>query len=245
MWEKIPRNNIFLASKVGWDMGPNNHWYRPDYMKIKMERSLINLKTDCVDLMYLHHCNFGNNNEYLDDAVEMIYRFKEEGKTRFIGLSDWSSNKILKFMDIVTPDVVQPLYNVYDTKYVTSGLKQHVKSNNIGGCYFSPIKHGILTGKYDQVMEFPKGDFRRNVSEFKNTDFIDKMKSNKEKIKNRFSNISCDPVLHALLGAILYDNPTACALLGQRNDKQATAAGQLGEKLSEEEALWVLSLYKD
>ena len=148
-------------------------------------------------------------------------------------------------MDIVTPDVVQPLYNVYDTKYVTSGLKQHVKSNNIGVCYFSPIKHGILTGKYDQVKEFPKGDFRRNVKEFKNTDFINKMKSNKEKIKNRFSNTNYDPVLHALLGAILYDNPTACVLLGQRNDKQATAAGQLGKKLSKEDALWVLSLYKD
>jgi hypothetical protein len=51
--------------------------------------------------------------------------------------------------------------------------------------------------------------------------------------------------LHALLGAILYDNPTACALLGQRNDKQATAAGQLGKRLSEEDALWVLSLYRD
>ena len=245
MWAEIPRNKIFLASKVGWDMGPYKHWYHPDYMKIKMERSLKHLKTDCVDLMYLHHCNFGNNNEYLDDAVEMIYRFKEEGKIRFIGLSDWSSNKILELMDIVTPDVVQPLYNVYDTEYVTSGLKQHVKSNNIGVCYFSPIKHGILTGKYDQVKKFPKGDFRRNVKEFKNADFIDKMKSNKEKIKNRFSNTSYDPVLHALLGAILYDNPTACALLGQRNDKQATAAGQLGEKLSEKDALWVLSLYKD
>ena len=94
-------------------------------------------------------------------------------------------------------------------------------------------------------MEFPKGDFRRNVKEFKNAGFIDKMKLNKEKIINRFTNTNYDPVLHALLGAILYDNPTACALLGQRNDKQATAAGQLGKRLSEEDALWVLSLYKD
>jgi len=51
--------------------------------------------------------------------------------------------------------------------------------------------------------------------------------------------------LHALLGAILYDNPTACALLGQRNEKQASAAGLLGKNLTKEEALWVLSLYKN
>ena len=36
MWGEIPRNNIFLASKIGWDMGPHNDWYHPDYMKIKM-----------------------------------------------------------------------------------------------------------------------------------------------------------------------------------------------------------------
>ena len=205
MWTEISRKNIFLATKVGWDIGPHNHWYHPKYMKTKMERSLKHLKTDCVELDIL-----------------------------FMG--DYSE---------VNPDVVQPLYNVYDIEYVTSGLKDHVKKNNIGVCYFSPIKHGILTGKYNQVKEFPKGDFRRNVSEFKNIDFINKMKSNKEKIKARFSDMNFDPVLHALLGAILYDNPTACALLGQRNEKQAATAGQLGKRLSKEDALWVLSLYKD
>ncbi len=245
MWNDIRRDNIFLASKVGWDMGPHSHWYHPKYMKNKMEKSIKNLKTDCVDLMYLHHCNFGKNNEYLDDAAEMMYRFKEEGKTRFIGLSDWSPKKLLNYIDKINPDVVQPLYNVYDTEYVSSGLKQYAKSNNIGVCYFSPIKHGILTGKYEQVVEFPKGDFRRNVKEFKSINFINKMKENKNKIEARFSSIDSDPVLHALVGAILYDNPTACVLLGQRNEHQASAAGKFGKPLSEEDANWVLSLYKD
>jgi len=245
MWNEISRDNIFLASKVGWDMGPYNHWYHPKYMKIKMEKSIKNLKTDYVDLMYLHHCNFGKNNEYLDDAAEMLYRFKEEGKTRFIGLSDWSSKRILKYIEKIDPDVVQPLYNVHDTEYVDSGLKQHVKSNNIGACYFSPIKHGILTGKYETTVEFPEGDFRRNVKEFKNINFINKMKENKKKIEVRFSNTTSDPILHALLGAILYDNPTACVLLGQRNERQASVAGGLGQILNEKDADWVLSLYKD
>tara|TARA_Y100001970_G_scaffold147849_1_gene181465 strand:+ start:42 stop:1007 length:966 start_codon:yes stop_codon:yes gene_type:complete len=245
MWNEISRDNIFLASKVGWDMGPHNHWYHPKYMKIKMEKSIKNLKTDYVDLMYLHHCNFGKNNEYFDDAAEILYRFKEEGKTRFIGLSDWSSKRILKYIEKIDPDVVQPLYNVHDTEYVDSGLKQHVKSNNIGTCYFSPIKHGILTGKYESIVEFPEGDFRRNVKEFKSIDFINKMKENKKKIEERFSNTTSDPILHALLGAILYDNPTACVLLGQRNERQASAAGKLGQILNEKDADWVLSLYKN
>ena len=50
--------------------------------------------------------------------------------------------------------------------------------------------------------------------------------------------------MQSLLGAILFDNPTACTLLGQRNKSQAESAGKLGESLTEEEALWVLSLFK-
>ena len=58
-WDEISRNEIFLATKVGWDMGNYSYWYHPTKMAENMERSLKNLKTDCVDLMYLHHCNFG------------------------------------------------------------------------------------------------------------------------------------------------------------------------------------------
>jgi aryl-alcohol dehydrogenase-like predicted oxidoreductase len=98
MWDEIPRNDIFIATKVGWDMGPHNHWYHPEHMRANMERSLKNLKTDCVDLMYLHHCNFGKQEQFFDDAVETIRRFQAEGKTRFIGLSDWFSDKVIKFI---------------------------------------------------------------------------------------------------------------------------------------------------
>ena len=243
-WNEIPRKEIFLATKVGWDKGSFKNWYNPKYMKLKMEQSLKNLKTECVDLLYLHHCNFGKNDEYLDGAIEQISRFKDEGKTRFIGLSDWSSKRIMKFINHVNPDVIQPLYNVNDIQYELSGLKSYVKLNNLGVCFFSPIKHGILTGKYNTVPDFPKGDFRKNVKEFKDIDFIKKMKLNREKIEARFPNIKTEAIMHALLGAILYDNPTGCALLGQRNENQAISASKLGKEMSKEDAIWVLSLYR-
>ena len=71
------------------------------------------------------------------------------------------------------------------------------------------------------------------------------MKENKKRIEARFSNTNSDPVLHAILGAILYDNPTACVLLGQRNEQQAYVAGKLGQTLNKKDSEWVLSLYKD
>ena len=69
MWDELPRDNIFIATKVGWDMGPHDYWYHPNQMRTNMTRSLKNLKTDCVDLMYLHHCNFVKEEQYFDDAL--------------------------------------------------------------------------------------------------------------------------------------------------------------------------------
>ena len=245
MWDKISRNNIFLATKVGWDKGPNKYWYNSDYIRTKMEQSLKNLKTDCVDLFYLHHCNFGKKDEFLEGAMEQLIRFREEGKTRFIGLSDWSANRIMKYINIVDPDVVQPLYNVYDVEYVASGLKDHITKNNLGVCFFSPIKHGILTGKYKSIPNFPRGDFRRTVKEFKNINFINKMRLNRDKIESKFPDLGKDAIMQSLLGAILYDNHTACALLGQRNKAQAEVAGRLGKLFTEKDVLWIFSLYKE
>ena len=46
MWGNIPRDDIFLATKVGWDQGAYNHWYHPKHMRHNMDRSLNNLNTD-------------------------------------------------------------------------------------------------------------------------------------------------------------------------------------------------------
>ena len=187
MWGSIPRKDIFIATKVGWDRGHQKHWYNIDVMRQNMERSLINLKTDCVDLMYLHHCNFGGNEEYFDEAIEVIRKFKKEGKTRFIGLSDWSSKKIMQFIERCDPDVVQPLRNVMDDTYESSGLKNYVDDHNLGICFFSPIKHGLLTGKYTKPAQFEDGDFRSHEKAFSDIEFLQKMRDNKTMLENRFS----------------------------------------------------------
>jgi len=243
MWKSIPRNNIFLATKVGWDRGYKKRWYDIDIMRQNMERSLKNLKTDCVDLMYLHHCNFGENEEYFDEANEVIRKFKEEGKTRFIGLSDWSSNKIMQFIERCDPDVVQPLRNVIDDTYESSGLKNYVDNHNLGICFFSPIKHGLLTGKYTKPAQFEDGDFRSREKGFSDMEFLQKMLDNKAKLDGRFSDC-INPVMHGVVNALFSDSPTGCALLGQRNVDQVEAATTLGDLLSNEDSDWVKNLYR-
>ena len=243
IWDDISRNEIFLATKVGWDMGTYSHWYHPEKMIQNMERSLKNLKTDCVDLMYLHHCNFGKKGEYFDDAMDVLIKFKKDGKTNFIGLSDWSDEKIMKYIYKVGPDVVQPYRNVMDSSYESSGLKEYIDSNNTGVCFFSPIKHGLLTGKYKSPPKFKKGDYRRNVEAFNSQDTIDKLLENRTKLEDRFKEHP-QPVMHGLIAPLLEDAPTGCVLLGQRNIDQVIRASELGGIISKEDARWVRGIYK-
>tara|TARA_B110000196_G_scaffold79004_1_gene67735 strand:- start:27 stop:605 length:579 start_codon:yes stop_codon:yes gene_type:complete len=192
--------------------------------------------------MYLHHCNFGKQEQYFEDAVETIRRFQAEGKTRFIGLSDWASDKVMNFIERVDPDVIQPYRNVMDDTYATTGLKDYVESNNLGICFFSPIKHGLLTGKYTKPATFESGDFRTTVKDFADQNMIDKTQANKVMLEERFSDHP-QPVMHGLVDALLTDVPTGCVLLGQRNVVQVEAAAQLGDALSIRELGWVKSLY--
>jgi len=242
LWGQVPRNDIFLATKVGWDIGEYGHFYHPVHMRKQMDQSLINLQTDCVDLLYLHHCNFGKQEEYFNDALETVRRFQEEGKTRFVGLSDWDLFKIMKYIDAAQPDVVQPYRNVKDDTYGPSGLKDWIDKHNSGVCFFSPIKHGLLTGKYTEPVAFGDGDFRTNVNDFTKTDVIKKMQENKILLEDRFSDHPY-PVMRGIIDALLFDAPTGCVLLGQRNVEQVNIASTLGEKLFKVDTDWVKSLY--
>ncbi len=242
VWDSVPRKDIFLATKVGWDKEGLETFYHPSMMRRHIVRSLRNLNVDVIDLYYLHHCNFDTQASF-EMAVELMYRFKDEGKIRFIGLSDWDSHKIMKYIDAVKPDAVQPYRNVHDDMYTTSGLKEYVNNQNIGACFFSPIKQGLLTGKYLKPTTFPEGDFRQNVPEFGEQSFIDRMLENKSMLENRFAHHS-EPVMHGLVDALFPDSPTGCVLLGQRDASQVQIASLLGEPLPQEDANFVFDLYR-
>jgi aryl-alcohol dehydrogenase-like predicted oxidoreductase len=109
--------------------------------------------------------------------------------------------------------------------------------------FFSPIKNGLLTGKYDTPPVFKEGDFRLNVPEFQDKELLIKLQKNKLKLEKKFSDHP-QPVLHGLLGALLTDSPTGCVLLGQRDVNQVKAAAVLGEALTEKDATWIKKLYQ-
>ena len=244
VWDRVPRERIFLATKFGWQKGPADHYYDPAFMRSQCEASLRNLRTDVIDLHYFHHCNFGPNDEYFDDALATMRSFRDEGKIRFIGLSDWDASRIMRFIERVDPDAVQPYRNLIDDQYESSGLKAYVDGHDLGVAFFSPLKHGLLLGKYTEPHEFPEGDFRRGVPEFRDAAFIARMQHARDEMTRHFAGHP-EPVLHAVTGALLTGNPTACVLLGQRNPKQVEAAAAAGgDAVSEADAAWVRRVYR-
>ena len=243
VFSEVPRKEIFLATKFGWVKGPSDHSYDPTFMRSQCERSLRLLRTDVIDLYYFHHCDFGPNDQYFDDALATMRQLRDEGKVRFIGLSDWDSSKILRFIARIDPDVVQPYRNLIDDPYESSGLKKWVDDHDLGVAFFSPLKHGLLLGKYDAPREFPEGDFRSRIASFRDAAFIARMRRARDEVTRRFSN-EREPVLVALTGALLTGNPTATVLLGQRNPKQVESASAAGRALTADDAAWVRSIYR-
>ena len=242
LWDQVPRKDIFLATKFGWVKGPHDHYYDAKFMREQAERSLKLMKTDVIDLYYFHHCDFGPDDRYFDGALETMRRLREEGKVRFVGLSDWNPKKILRFIERVDPDVVQPFRNVVDDDYESSGLKKWIDDHDMGVAFFSPLKHGLLLGKYQEPADYGVGDFRSGVPQFRDREFIERMKHASAEMRRRFAS-NPEPVLHALTGALLAGNPHATVLLGQRTPKQVAAAAAVGEALTADEAAWVRRVY--
>src|SRR5690606_13008868 len=99
--------DFIIASKIGWFPGTAEHAYEPAHIRHQCEQSLINLKRDYIDIYYFHNGNFGNNDEYLDDAINTMYKLRDEGKVRLIGQSAYSHNDFQKLIHKVKPDVIQ------------------------------------------------------------------------------------------------------------------------------------------
>lgn len=244
VWDQVPRDRIFLATKLGWDPGPHGHAYHPTQIRERLDRSLRLLRTDRVDIYYFHRCEFGPDDAYLDDAVAVFRELRDEGKIRFIGLSDWDLHKLTRYAERVDPDVVQAYRNVLDDSYGSSGLEQWVAANDAGVAWFSPLKHGLLLGKYERPTTFDEGDMRNRIPGFSDQDVLDHLRRCRDRVTERFGDRTCQPVLMALVGVLLVDAPTACVLLGMRDPKQVEAAAELGELLSPEDASWVRALYR-
>jgi aryl-alcohol dehydrogenase-like predicted oxidoreductase len=146
------RDQWVLATKIGNKMSErvNEAHYSSSWMHREVEQSLQRLKTDYIDIYYLHRDYNGMDLEEPMRAVDQLLR---AGKIRYWGVSNFRGWRIAEIMRLAVqlgmpgPVVCQPYYNLLNRMPEVEILPacQHY---GIGVASYSPIARGVLTGKY-------------------------------------------------------------------------------------------------
>ncbi len=242
------RKEVVLATKVGWFRGTAEHAFQPLHIRHQLEQSLANLRTDHVDIYYFHHGDFGESDLWLDSAIEVMRRLKDEGKVRFIGQSAYSQEDFEKLIPRVDPDVLQSSTHMLNLKMIgpQSRIPALIAQRDLGLVGFSPMAQGLLLDKYDPKAppQFEEGD-QRAASRWFKADFLAKMQPRLAELKKRFGGSTSELVRASLQYVLAYPS-VSCVIPGFRNSAQVemdlSAAGQ---PLTTEDREWIRELFAD
>lgn len=214
--------NFIIATKVGWFPGTAAHAYEPLHIRHQCEQSLKNLNRDYIDLYYFHHGNFGDKDEYLDDAIEVMYRLKEEGKIRLIGQSAYRHEDFVKLIPKVKPEAIQSFASAIDDRFVADGTptRKLLETHQISFIAFGPIAQGLLLGKYDKnnPPKFEPGDHRTNSDRFTKEN-LTKLEPKIEMLKEKFGS-NVEDLARAAFQYLLHYRVVGSVIPGFRNLKQ-------------------------
>jgi aryl-alcohol dehydrogenase-like predicted oxidoreductase len=178
------RDKYIIATKFGVEIdNDGNRTGRingtKSYMRKAIERSLRNLNTDYIDLYYLHRLDI---NTPVEETVAAMAELVEEGKVRYIGLSEVGSETIRKAHGVYPLTAVQSEYSLFERQIEMLGILDTLKELGIGLISYSPLGRGFLSGTIKNPNELEEGDWRRNTPRFqldqfnKNIELLDKIK---------------------------------------------------------------------
>lgn len=241
-------NDFIIATKIGWFPGTAEHAYEPKHIRHQCEQSLINLKRDYIDLYYFHHGDFGENDKYLDDAIEVMYKLRDEGKIRLIGQSAYKHEDFVKLIPKVKPDVIQSFASALDDRFLkdNSPTRKLLDQYNISFVAFGPLSQGILLGKYNasNPPQFEAGDHRANADRFK-PENLAKLEPKIEKLKNKFGS-SNQELSRAALQYLLHYKQVGAVIPGFRNLNQVKANLSGADKpINDEEFVFIKQLFEE
>jgi aryl-alcohol dehydrogenase-like predicted oxidoreductase len=162
---KPNRNKIFLATKFGFYTDPSTKTTEfngsPAYMKTAVEASLKRLQTDVIDLYYAHRIDPQVPVEEMVGAMSLLV---QEGKVRYLGLSEASATSIRKAHAVHPIAALQSEYSLL-TRDVETAILPLCKELGISFIPFSPLARGLVTNTL-QVNELGDQDFRKSIPRY-------------------------------------------------------------------------------
>ena len=165
------RDRVFLATKFGNVRGANGEFLGvrgdPEYVRSACEASLKRLNVEVIDLYYQHRVD---PNVPIEETVGAMARLKEEGKIRFLGLSEAAPQTIRRAHATHPITALQTEYSLW-SRDVEEEILPTVRELGIGFVAYSPLGRGFLTGQIKSPDDFPEDDYRRFHPRFTGENF--------------------------------------------------------------------------
>jgi aryl-alcohol dehydrogenase-like predicted oxidoreductase len=168
------RKQIVLASKCGMHGidGKRVIDGRPATIKRSCEDSLKRLRTDAVDILYLHRWD---KQVPIADSVGAMADLVREGKARSLGLSEVSATTLRKAHSVHPIAALQTEYSLW-TRNPEIAVLQACRELGVAFVAFSPLARGFLPGSLRDVSAFEAKDIRRSMPRFEPENYAANLK---------------------------------------------------------------------
>ncbi|MBM6996340.1 aldo/keto reductase [Paenibacillus sp. DXFW5] len=172
------RDQAIIASKFG--VGPNFEgvFGHPEYVKGAIDRSLMRLGVDHIDLYYYHRID---PTVPIEETIGAMSDLVKDGKVRYVGLSEASSDTIRRAHAIHPISALQTEYSLW-SREVEADILPTVNELGITFVAYSPLSRGFLSGAVSKFEDFAPSDYRRQLPRFQGENFqlnralVDKVK---------------------------------------------------------------------
>ena len=166
------RQRLVLATKFGIERDPNDPAKRsingrPEYVQAACEASLRRLGTDHIDLYYQHRVD---PNTPIEETVVAMSRLVEQGKVRYLGLSEAAPATLRRAAAVHPIAALQSEYSLW-TREPEDEILPTCRELGIGFVPYSPLGRGFLTGQIKQFGDLADDDYRRHTPRFQGENF--------------------------------------------------------------------------
>jgi aryl-alcohol dehydrogenase-like predicted oxidoreductase len=137
---------------------------KADSLAEELESSLRRLGVDTIDLYQIH---WPNPEEEIEEGWEALARFQQQGKIRWIGVSNFTVEQMKRAQQIAPITSLQPPYSML-RRTIEQEILPFTLANGIGVINYSPMVSGLLTGAMtaERIAALPSDDWRRKSVEF-------------------------------------------------------------------------------
>ena len=210
------KNDVFIATKGGNLMGRDGADNSPAYLREALEGSLRRLNRDYIDLYYIHKPDGKTPPE---EAFGTLMRFKEEGKIRFAGVSNFSLEQLQQAMKAGPVDAIQNEFHLFHRAPETD-IIPFCEQHGISFIPWGPIAFGLLTDstKYNENMQLAENDWRRNLPYFSAENFPETLRIRRE-LKTVAQKREV-PLSHLAMRWVLSHPAVASTITGAKNEYQ-------------------------